>query len=289
MFETGQLRIFTEPQQGATYDDLVAVASTAERLGFGAFFRSDHYLAMGAALETGGQPGPTDAWITLAGLARDTSTIRLGTLVTAATFRLPGPLAVTVAGVDQMSGGRVEIGLGAGWYELESAAYGIELGPVGERMTRFEEGVEVIHLLLTEEHADFNGRYFQLEDARNEPKPLQQPRPPIVIGGRGEKRTLRLVARFASMWDAQFVEDEADEWRRLRDVLSAHCQEVGRDPREIACSSHLSIPPDPDPAAVAARAAKMFEAGIDVVILAFSGVHDGKTVESVAGTLTDVG
>lgn len=117
--QLADLRIFTEPQQGATYDDLLAVAQRAERLGFGAFFRSDHYLKMGVVT---GLPGPTDAWITLAGLARETSTIRLGTLVTAATFRMPGPLAIAVAGVDQMSGGRVELGLGAGWFDAEHAA-----------------------------------------------------------------------------------------------------------------------------------------------------------------------
>ncbi len=141
---SSNLRIFTEPQQGATYDDLLAVAPRAEQLGFGAFFRSDHYLAMGPALEAGGLPGPTDAWTTLAGLARDTSTIRLGTLVTSATFRLPGPLAITVAGVDQMSGGRVELGLGAGWYEREHEAYAIPFPPLGERFDRLEEQLAVI-------------------------------------------------------------------------------------------------------------------------------------------------
>ena len=144
MFSLEHLRIFTEPQQGATYDDLLAVAQRAEELGFGAFFRSDHYLAMGGALEAGGLPGPTDAWTTLAGLARDTSTIRLGTLVTSATFRLPGPLAITVAGVDQMSGGRVELGLGAGWYEREHQAYGIPFPPLGERFDRLEEQLAII-------------------------------------------------------------------------------------------------------------------------------------------------
>ncbi|MGN6752184.1 MAG: LLM class flavin-dependent oxidoreductase, partial [Intrasporangium sp.] len=135
-----ELRIFTEPQQGATYDDLLAVAQAAERLGFGGFFRSDHYLHMGGD----GGPGPTDAWVTLAGLARETSTIRLGTLVTSATFRLPGPLAVAVAGVDQMSGGRVELGLGAGWFEEEHRAYGIPFPGVGERFDRLEEQLAVI-------------------------------------------------------------------------------------------------------------------------------------------------
>src|SRR6478672_11464061 len=135
------LRIFTEPQQGATYDDLLAVARAAEDLGFDAFFRSDHYLHMG---DGDGLPGPTDAWTTLAGLARDTSRIRLGTLVSSATFRLPGPLAVAVAGVDQMSGGRVELGLGAGWFEAEHTAYGIPFPPLGERFERFEEQLEII-------------------------------------------------------------------------------------------------------------------------------------------------
>src|ERR1700685_4076105 len=134
--EIMELRVFTEPQQGATYDDLLRVALEAERLGFGAFFRSDHYLHMGAV---SGLPGPTDAWITLAGLARDTSAIRLGTLMSAATFRHPGPLAISVAQVDQMSGGRVELGVGAGWYEAEHAAYAIPFPDLGERFERYEE------------------------------------------------------------------------------------------------------------------------------------------------------
>src|SRR3954469_18119993 len=144
MYSLDQLRIFTEPQQGATYDDLLAVARRAEDLGFGAFFRSDHYLAMGAVLDAGGLPGPTDAWTTLAGLARDTSTVRLGTLVTSATFRLPGPLAVSVATVDAMSGGRVELGLGAGWFDAEHTGFGIPFPSTGERFDRLEEQLEII-------------------------------------------------------------------------------------------------------------------------------------------------
>ena len=144
VLDVSNLRIFTEPQQGATYDDLLAVARRAEQLGFGAFFRSDHYLAMGGALEAGGLPGPSDAWTTLAGLARDTSTIRLGTLVSSATFRLPGVLAITVANVDQMSGGRVELGLGAGWYEQEHQAYGIPFPALGERFDRLEEQLAIV-------------------------------------------------------------------------------------------------------------------------------------------------
>jgi alkanesulfonate monooxygenase SsuD/methylene tetrahydromethanopterin reductase-like flavin-dependent oxidoreductase (luciferase family) len=163
----------------------------------------------------------------------------------------------------------------------------MDLGTIDERMTRFEEGTEVIHDLLTKDKVDFEGKFFRLENARNEPKPQQVPRPPIVIGGRGEKRTLRLVARFASMWDALFVEEERDEWRRLREVLWAHCEDVGRDPAEISCSSHLSIKPDPDPAEVASRADAMFAAGIDVVILAFNVAHDGGTVETLGAALAD--
>jgi alkanesulfonate monooxygenase SsuD/methylene tetrahydromethanopterin reductase-like flavin-dependent oxidoreductase (luciferase family) len=203
-------------------------------------------------------------------------------------YRHPAVTASMASSLDILSGGRFELGLGAGWYELESDAYGIELGTIDERMTRFEEGTEVIHLLLTEEHSDFEGRFYRLDKARNEPKPVQQPRPPIVIGGRGEKRTLRLVARFASMWDAMFVEDEKDDWLRLREIMWGHCRDVGRDPTEIACSSHLMVGPEPDPAEVAGRAGAMFDTGIDVVILGFTSAHDGGTVEAIATALSEL-
>jgi F420-dependent oxidoreductase-like protein len=229
-----------------------------------------------------------EAWVTLSALAQATSRIRLGSMVTGMHFRHPAVTASMASSLDIVSGGRFELGLGAGWYPLEAEAYGIELGSVDERMTRFEEGTEVIHRLLTQEHTDFKGRFYTLTNARNEPKPIQSPRPPIVIGGRGEKRTLRLAARFASMWDALFAEDDGGEWRRLREVLWAHCQDVGRDPAEISCSSHLRIDADPDPAEVASRAARMFEEGLDVVILGFSAAHDGGTVERLAGALVDV-
>jgi alkanesulfonate monooxygenase SsuD/methylene tetrahydromethanopterin reductase-like flavin-dependent oxidoreductase (luciferase family) len=169
VFDLSQLRIFTEPQQGATYDELLAVAGRAEQLGFDAFFRSDHYLAMGDALAAGGFPGPTDAWITLAGLARDTSTIRLGTLVTAAPFRRPGVLAISVANVDQMSGGRVELGIGAGWYEQEHAAYGIPFPAVAERFDRLEEELEIITGMWSTEPGErfhFDGRHYEVIDSK---------------------------------------------------------------------------------------------------------------------------
>ena len=174
MTDLSRYRIFTEPQQGATYDTLLDVALRAEQLGFGAFFRSDHYLAMGDALDNGGLPGPTDAWITLAGLARDTERIRLGTLVTAATFRLPGPLAVTVAGVDQMSGGRVELGIGAGWYEDEHTAYGVPFPALGERFDRLEEQLEVITGLWSTtvgERFEHKGATYPIHNSPALPKP----------------------------------------------------------------------------------------------------------------------
>src|SRR3954467_7829691 len=183
------LRIFTEPQQGATYDTLLSVAKATEDLGFDAFFRSDHYLHMGGV---DGRPGPTDAWLTLAGLARETKRIRLGTLMTSATFRLPGVLAIQVAQVDQMSGGRVELGLGAGWYEAEHTAYGIPFPGTGERFDRFEEQLAVITGLWgtpAGERFPHDGPHYPLSDSPALPKPVQDPRPPILIGGMGKRRT----------------------------------------------------------------------------------------------------
>ncbi|WP_084957779.1 LLM class F420-dependent oxidoreductase [Thermoactinospora rubra] len=211
-----RLRIFTEPQQGATYDDLLAVAKAAERLGFDGFFRSDHYRRIGE-----GDPGPgsTDAWITLAGLARETSTIRLGTLVTPATFRLPGPLAISVAQVDQMSGGRVELGFGAGWFDAEHAAYGIPFPPTGERFLRFEEQLEIIKgLWSADKPFSYEGAYYRLVDSPALPKPVQRPGPPIILGGFGPKRTPRLAARYADEYNAPFrtVEETGTLFDRVR-------------------------------------------------------------------------
>src|SRR6476660_4080683 len=186
MLKAMDLRVFTEPQQGATYDDLLAVARRSEHLGFGAFFRSDHYLGMG----TEGLPGPSDAWVTLAGLARDTSTIRLGTMMTSATFRHPGPLAITVANVDQMGGGRVELGLGAGWFEQEHTAYGIPFPPLGERFERREEQLAIITgrwATPEGERFDYAGRHYTVVDSPALPKPAQHP-VPVIVGGGGPKR-----------------------------------------------------------------------------------------------------
>jgi F420-dependent oxidoreductase-like protein len=199
-----QLRIFTEPQQGASYEDLLRVARASEDLGFDAFFRSDHYLRFG---DGNGLPGSTDAWLTLAALARETSRIRLGTLVSPATFRLPGPLAISVAQVDAMSGGRVELGLGAGWYEAEHRAYGIAFPPVLERFDRFAEQVEIIDGLLTTAPGktySFSGRHYRIEDSPALPKPVQAPRPPLILGGGAKKRGAALAARFADEYNISF-------------------------------------------------------------------------------------
>ncbi len=209
-----ELRVFTEPQQGATYDDLVTVAKEAEALGFGAFFRSDHYLGMG----TEGLPGPSDAWITLAGIARETSTIRLGTLMTSATFRLPGPLAISVANVDQMSGGRVELGLGAGWFTQEHSAYGIPFPDAGERFDRLEEQLAIVTGLWSTppgKRFTHEGAHYTVTDSPALPKPTQE-RIPVLVGGHGKRRTPELAARFADEFNMPFssVEDTRVQFAR---------------------------------------------------------------------------
>jgi alkanesulfonate monooxygenase len=232
-------RIFTEPQQGASYDQLLRVARCAEDAGFNAYFRSDHYLKMG---EVSGEPGPTDAWLTLAGLARDTSTIRLGTLVSAATFRLPGPLAVGVAQVDQMSGGRVELGIGSGWYAKEHHAYGIPFPPLRERFERYAEQLEIITGLWRTppgERYSFAGRHYQLLDSPALPKPVQQPSPPVIIGGKGARRTPALAARFADEFNLPFA--SLDAAVEQFDRVASACADLGRDPATLRRSAALVV------------------------------------------------
>lgn len=244
------LRIFTEPQQGADYDTLLTVAKATEELGFDAFFRSDHYLKMGSA---DGLPGPTDAWITLAGLARETSRIRLGTLMTAGTFRLPGVLAIQVAQVDAMSGGRVELGLGAGWFEEEHKAYGIPFP--AERMARLEEQLAIVTgLWATEPGAvfDYRGTYYQVENSPALPKPAQA-KVPVLVGGHGARRTPRLAARYADEFNMPFasVEDSRRQFARVREAAA----ETGRKAEEIVYSNALVVCVGKDDAEVARRAA----------------------------------
>ncbi|WP_340538207.1 LLM class F420-dependent oxidoreductase [Nocardioides sp. GXZ039] len=268
------LRIFTEPQQGATYDDLLAVARRAESLGFGAFFRSDHYLGMG----TEGLPGPTDAWTTLAGLARDTSTIRLGTLMTSATFRYPGPLAIAVAGVDQMSGGRVELGLGAGWFAEEHTAYGIPFPDTGERFDRLEEQLAVITGLWSTplgERFSHDGAHYPVIDSPALPKPVQSP-VPILVGGVGKKRTPALAARYASEFNLPFVDLDTTTTQFAR--VAQACEDAGRDPAELTWSNALVVCVGADDAEVARRAAAI---GREVDELRANGVA-GTPEEAVA-------
>jgi F420-dependent oxidoreductase-like protein len=247
------LRIFTEPQQGASYDTLLAVAREAEELGFDAFFRSDHFLRIG---DGAGQPGPTDAWVTLAGLARETTRIRLGTLVTSATFRLPGPLAVSVAQVDAMSGGRVELGIGAGWFEAEHDAYGIPFPPVGERFDRLEEQLAVITGLWDTPvggRFSFSGRHYRISDSPALPKPVQEPHPPVIIGGGGPRRTPALAARFADEYNLAFQseEDFAAAVQRVR----LACEAAGRDPAGLIYSAAVTVCCGADEAEFVRRAA----------------------------------
>jgi F420-dependent oxidoreductase-like protein len=246
-----QLRIFTEPQMGATYDDLLAVARRTEEDGFDAFFRSDHFLTMGGD----GLPGPTDAWVTLGALARETSRIRLGTLMTSATFRLPGPLAIAVAQVDQMSGGRVEFGIGAGWFEAEHTAYGIPFPETGERFDRLEEQVAVISGLWhtpAGETFDFDGAHYRLAGSPALPKPVQADGVPILIGGHGATRTPRLAARYAAEFNVPFgsAEDDARLFAGVREA----CEEAGRDPASLVYSSAVTVCVGKDDAEVARRA-----------------------------------
>jgi len=232
------LRVFTEPQQGASYDQLLAVARTAEEEGFDAFFRSDHFLRMGSG---DGLPGPTDAWTTLAGLARDTQRIRLGTLVSSATFRWPGLLAIQVAQVDAMSGGRVELGLGAGWFAQEHAAYGVPFpSSVKERFDRLEEQLAIVHGLWSTpagERFAFDGAHYQLEESPALPRPVQSPHPPIVIGGSGPSRTPGLAAQYADEFNVPPGPHDAATAKAMYDRVRAACERIDRDPATLALSA----------------------------------------------------
>ncbi|HVT70790.1 MAG TPA: LLM class F420-dependent oxidoreductase [Trebonia sp.] len=281
-----RLRIFTEPQQGASYATLRRVAKATEELGFDAFFRSDHYLKMGSV---SGEPGPSDAWATLAALAVETSRIRLGTLVTSATFRHPGPLAIAVANIDEMSGGRVEFGIGAGWFAAEHDAYGIPFPPTKERFDRLEEQLAVITGLWgTPAGAKFTyqGTYYQVSDSPALPKPAQRPRPPVIIGGHGPRRTPALAAKYADEFNLAFPtggEEVTAQFGRVREA----CAAAGRDPSALAYSvAHVTCCAK-DEATRSRRAAAI---GRDLADLRASGLA-GSPAEVVdrIGTLAEAG
>lgn len=245
-------RVFVEPQQGASYADQLAVAQAAESLGFSAFFRSDHYLTMSGD----GQPGPTDSWVTLGGIARETSTIRLGTLVTSATFRHPGPLAISVAQVDEMSRGRVEFGIGTGWFEKEHLAYAIPFPPLRERFARLTEQLELITGLWATplgETFDYAGAHYTVNDSPALPKPVQRPHPPIIIGGSGATETPRLAATFADEYNFPFAAlgTITTQFGLVRAAVDA----VGRPADSMTYSAAFVVCAGRDEAEIAKRAA----------------------------------
>jgi len=245
-------RVFVEPQQGATYADQLAVARAAESLAFSAFFRSDHFVAMSGD----GLPGPTDSWVTLAAIARETSTIRLGTMVTSATFRYPGPLAISVAQIDEMSGGRVELGIGAGWFEAEHSAYAIPFPPLGERFDRLTEQLHIITGLWTTpagQTYDYSGTHYTVAESPALPKPVQSPHPPIIIGGGGAKRTPALAAQFAAEFNIPFepLDIAKTQFERVAGALA----EAGRSPDSLIYSACFVVCAGRDDAEIARRAA----------------------------------
>jgi F420-dependent oxidoreductase-like protein len=289
-----RLCVFIEPQLGASYEDQLAVARRAEDCGFDAFFRSDHYLTMG---DSDGLPGPTDSWVTLGALARETSRIRLGTLVTSATFRLPGPLAIAVAQVDQMSGGRIELGLGSGWYEAEHTAYGIPFPPLRERFDRLEEQLEIITGLWTADKPySFTGRHYTLVDSPGLPKPVQRPGPPVIVGGKGPTRTPRLAARFAAEFNVPFstLSETATQFDRVRAVTDrplvlsmAQTVACGRTDAELkrrtdaigpAAARALTGTPD----ALVEQLGRFGEAGATRAFLQILDVHDLDHLDVIA-------
>lgn len=226
-------RVLVEPAHGFSYDQLLALALTTERSGFDAFFRSDHYLG---AVPDDPAYRPTDSWTTLAGLARDTERVRLGTLVTAGTFRDPGVLAITAATVDQMSGGRVELGLGAGWYEREHLSFGLRFPSLRERFDRLEEQLAVVTGIWgasAEKPFDFSGQHYRVSGCVNPP----QGAPPIIIGGAGPRRTPALAARFAAEFNGTFPDGLAERFA----VVDRACEAVGRDPATLVRSVVLPV------------------------------------------------
>jgi F420-dependent oxidoreductase-like protein len=232
-----KLRVLMEPRHGATYDRILAMAQATEQAGFDAFFRSDHYLGIDSA-----DPDylPTDSWTTLGGLARETSTVKLGTLMTAGTYRAPAVLAMAVASVDQMSGGRICLGIGTGWYEREHEAFGIPFPGIGERFDRLEEALTIINGLWTTprgEQFSFAGRFWQLKQCANFPELVQRPRPEIIIGGTGPRRTPLAAARFADEFNSGSGKDCAERFANVRRV----CEEIGRDPATLRMSATAQV------------------------------------------------
>jgi F420-dependent oxidoreductase-like protein len=252
-----RLRVLMEPRRGATYEQILALARTTEEAGFDAFFRSDHYLGIDAG---DASYLPTDSWATLAGLALQTSRVQLGTLMTASTFRLPGPLAIAVATVHAMSGGRVELGIGTGWYEREHRSFGIPCPPTGERFDRLEEQLSVITGLWTTppgERFSYAGKHYQIDDCANFPAVPAGARPRVIIGGVGPRRTPGLAARFADEFNSGLGGDDAGRFDNFRRI----CAEQGRDPDTVRLSTTLPVCCGATPDEARRRAASLGEPG----------------------------
>jgi len=273
----------TPPQHGEWRDFLDVWRAVDQIDLFESAWTMDHFYPLTPPMEG----THLESWTMLAALAQATTRLRLGAMVNGMHFRHPAVTANMAVTLDHISNGRLELGLGAGWFFPEAEAYGIPLGTPKQRSDRFEEGVEVIVRLLTQETTTFSGEYYRLVDARCEPKALQRPRPPIVIGGRGPKRTLRTVARWADQWDMTFPQSPA-EWSALDEVLVEHCAAVGRDPAEIRRSVHVSWPADADPGALSEGAQPYFAAGVDLVIFSMRGPYRAELVEPLAEALAAV-
>jgi len=272
---------FKTAPQHTTWADMLAVWRAADDIDvFESGWTFDHFYPIFSD-----PTGPClEGWTTLTALAQATSRVRLGTLVTGIHYRHPAVLANMAATLDIVSGGRLELGIGAGWNEQESGAYGIDLGTPRQRSDRFEEACEVLVGLLSQETTTFKGEYYQLNEARNEPKGVQRPHPPICIGGSGERRTLRTAARFAQHWN--FVGGTPEEFAHKREVLHAHCHDIGRDPAEILLSSHVMF--DGDPAAAAAAAAALGDAGVQLGIVHIRPPHTAAVLEPLATALSEL-
>ncbi|MGH3555611.1 MAG: LLM class F420-dependent oxidoreductase, partial [Mycobacterium sp.] len=267
----------TSPQH-TTWAQMLAVWKEADDIDvFESGWTFDHFYPIFG----GDSDGPClEGWTTLTALAQATTRLRLGTLVTGIHYRHPAVLANMAAALDIISNGRLELGIGAGWNEEESGAYGIELGSIKERFDRFEEACQVLTSLLSQEATDFDGRYYQLKGARNEPKGPQRPHPPICIGGSGEKRTLRITARYAQHWN--FVGGTPEQFARKRDVLAAHCADIGRDRKEITLSAHLFLGDDRNYGQLVDNAAALETEGLDLAIVYIAPPHDPAVLEPLA-------
>ena len=275
---------FKTSTQNTTWDDMLAVWRAADQIDvYESGWTFDHFYPIFSD-----PTGPClEGWTTLTALAQATTRLRLGTLVTGIHHRHPAVLANMAAALDIISGGRLELGIGAGWNEEESAAYGIELGSLTERFDRFEEACQVLIGLLSQETTDFDGRFFRLRAARNEPKGPQRPHPPICIGGNGEKRTLRITAKYADHWN--FVGGTPAEFARKRDVLKAHCADVGRNPKDIMLSAHIRLSPERGHRGVIEDAIALGAEGLDLAIVYLPLPYDPAVMEPLAESIRDSG